>query len=142
MKWHHKVLGWFGGAADKVKWLYGKIKTGSEATRTIALTAAQTTLSVGDTVAAWEPEDLAVLREAQDLVVDAQKLGVGYVVGSDRLEAVKKGLQVADASLRMADDQFDSRWNSKYRPWIEAFIDRMKARRLAGFEPSDNAASL
>lgn len=130
------IRSWFTRAKRGAAWLYNKLRGISETSRQIALVAAEATLEAGNEVESWEPEDLALLTEARELVVEAQALGAGVVVGPERLMAVRLALEGADRSIRIADDRFDTRWSTKYRPWIEAFIRRMKARRLAGFEPS------
>ena len=131
------IRSWFTRAKSGAAWLYSKLRASTETAREIALSAAEATLEAGNEVESWEPEDLALLTEAKDLVIEAQALGAGYVVGPERLMAVRLALEGADQAVRAADNRFDTRWNERYRPWIEAFIRRLKARRLAGFKPSE-----
>lgn len=131
------IRSWFTRAKRGAAWLYSKLRASTETAREIALSAAEATLEAGNEVESWEPEDLALLTEAKDLVIEAQALGAGYVVGPERLMAVRLALEGADQAVRAADNRFDTRWNERYRPWIEALIRRLKARRLAGFKPSE-----
>lgn len=134
------IRSWFTRAKRGAAWLYGKLRRVDDTARQIALSAAEATLEAGNEVESWEPEDLALLTEARELVIDAQALGAGVVVGPERLMAVRLALEGADQAIRKADEKFDKRWTERYRPWIEAFIRRMKARKLAGFKPSAKPA--
>lgn len=127
---------WFTRAKKTTSWLFRKLRTSSKEAQRIALAAAEATLKIGNTLERWEPEDLTLLQDAQELVVSAQSLGAGYVVGADKLEAVRLALLGANISLGVADNQFDTRWKERYRPWVEQLVQTLKARRLAGFEPS------
>lgn len=90
----------------------------------------QLTRDWGDRLAAWEPQESALLDVIRATADAADLIGpmIGDdVAGADKRAALVAQLRIAAAGVGIADEAFDRFWLYKARPLLDAYIARLRA---------------